>query len=208
VYKKLENAILSGHIRPGERIITEEIAKRLGVSKIPVREALRGLEAGGLISTKPNWGSTVSELSKENLEEILELRITLECMSAKKAAQARDTDLLNRLNFYHQQFAAERAGNIVDKLLQSNKKFHHTLYQAAGMPILLNLIEQLWDKVSPYYYILFRQSVKPNPVIGIRYHQEIITAVKNSDPEAVSHWIEADLTDSTRFVLSIFDETE
>jgi len=70
VYKKLETAILSGHIRPGERLITEEIAKRLGVSKIPVREALRGLEAGGLISTKPNCGSTVSELSKANLEEI------------------------------------------------------------------------------------------------------------------------------------------
>jgi len=67
VYKKLETAILSGHIHPGDRIITEEVAQRLGVSKIPVREALRGLEAGGLISTKPNCGSTVTELSKENL---------------------------------------------------------------------------------------------------------------------------------------------
>jgi len=85
VYKKLENAILSGHIRPGERIITEEVAQRLGVSKIPVREALRGLEAGGLISTKPNCGSTVTELSKENLEEILEIRINLECIAARKA---------------------------------------------------------------------------------------------------------------------------
>jgi len=208
VYKKLETAILSGHIRPGERLITEEIAKRLGVSKIPVREALRGLEAGGLISTRPNCGSTVSELSKANLEEILTLRINLECMAARKAAQTRDADLLDRLNTYHQQFASARASNVADKLLQSNKKFHHTLYQAAGMPILLNLIEQLWDRVSPYYYILFRQSVKPNPVIGIHYHQEIVNAVKNNDPDAVSRWIEADLTDSTRFVLSIFDDKE
>jgi DNA-binding GntR family transcriptional regulator len=208
VYKKLETAILSGHIRPGDRLITDEIAKRLGVSKIPVREALRGLEAGGLISTKPNYGSTVSELSKENLEEILKLRINLECMTARKAAQTKDADLLDRLNSYHQQFASARASNLADKLLQSNKKFHHTLYQAAGMPILLNLIEQLWDRVSPYYYILFRQSVKPNPVIGIHYHQEIVNAVKNKDPDAVSRWIEADLTDSTRFVLSIFDEAE
>ncbi|MEJ2168180.1 MAG: FCD domain-containing protein [Desulfobacterales bacterium] len=208
VYKKLETAILSGHIRPGERIITEEIAKKLGVSKIPVREALRGLEAGGLISTKPNCGATVSELSKANLEEILALRINLECMAARKAAQSKDADLLDRLNFYHQQFATARASNIADRLLQSNKKFHHTLYQAAGMPILLNLIEQLWDRVSPYYYILFRQSVKPNPVIGIHYHREIVNAVKNRDPDAVSRWIEADLTDSTRFVLSIFDDKE
>lgn len=208
VYKKLETAILAGHIRPGERIIVEEVAQRLGVSKIPVREALRGLEAGGLISTKPNCGSTVTELSKENLEEILEIRINLECIAARKATQSGDADLLDRLNMYHQQFAKARASNIADRLLQSNKKFHYTLYQAANMPILLNMIEQLWYRVSPYYYILFRQTAKPNPVIGIRYHQEIINAVKNKDPDGVAKWIEADLTDSTRFVLSIFDATE
>lgn len=206
VYKELETAILSGHIRPGERIITEEIAQRLAVSKIPVREALRRLEAGGLISTKPNCGSTVTELSKENLKEILQIRINLECMAAQKAATSKDADLVDRLNTHHLHYSSARASNIADRLLQSNKKFHHTLYQAAQMPILLNMIEQLWDKVSPYYYILFRQSTKPNPVIGIRYHQKIITAVKRKDPEGVSKWIEADLTDSTRFVLSIFDE--
>jgi DNA-binding GntR family transcriptional regulator len=206
VYKELEAAILSGHIRPGERIITEEIAQRLAVSKIPVREALRRLEAGGLISTRPNCGSTVTELSKENLKEILQIRINLECMAAQKAASSENADLLDRLNTHHRQYSTARASNIADRLLQSNKEFHHTLYRAANMPILLNMIEQLWDKVSPYYYILFRQSAKPNPVIGIRYHQEIINAVKRKDPDEVSKWIEADLTDSTQFVLSIFDE--
>jgi DNA-binding GntR family transcriptional regulator len=106
VYKELETAILSGHIRPGERIITEDIAQRLAVSKIPVREALRRLEAGGLISIKPNWGSTVSELSKESLKEILQIRINLECMAAQKAAQTKNADLLNRLNIHHQQYSA------------------------------------------------------------------------------------------------------
>lgn len=206
VYKELETAILSGHIRPGERIITEEIAQRMAVSKIPVREALRRLEAGGLISTKPNCGSTVTELSKENLEEILAIRINLECIAARKATISKVAHLVDRLNVYHKQFSTARADNFADELLQSNKKFHHTLYQAANMPILLNMIEQLWDKVSPYYYILFRQSVKPNPVIGIRYHQEIINAVNRQDPDGVAKWIEADLTDSTCFVLSIFDE--
>ena len=206
VYKELETAILSGHIRPGERILTEEIAQRLAVSKIPVREALRRLEAGGLISTKPNYSSTVTELSKENLEEILEIRINLECIAARKATNSKDAHLMDRLNVYHKQYSTARASNVADELLQSNKEFHHTLYQAANMPILLNMIEQLWYKVSPYYYILFRQSAKPNPVIGIRYHQEIINAVKRKDPDGVSKWIEADLTDSTRFVLSIFDE--
>ncbi|MCP4631243.1 MAG: GntR family transcriptional regulator [bacterium] len=159
------------------------------MSKIPVREALRRLEAGGLISTRPNCGSTVTELSKENLKEILQIRINLECMAAQKAAKSEDADLVDRLNIHHQQYSTARASNIADRLLQINKKFHHTLYQAANMPILLNMIEQLWDKVSPYYYILFRQSTKPNPVIGIRYHRKIINAVKRKDQNGVSKWI-------------------
>ena len=141
VYKALESAILSGYIRPGERIVTKEIAQRLAVSKIPVREALRRLEAGGLISTKPNCGSTVAELSKENLKEILQIRINLECMAAQRAATSDGSDLVDRLNTYHQEYSVARASNIADRLLQSNKKFHHTLYQAAQMPILLNMIE-------------------------------------------------------------------
>ena len=76
------------------------------------------------------------------------------------------------------------------------------------MPILLEMIEKLWDRVSPYYYILFRQSVKPGPVVGVSYHQEMIKAVKNQDPEEVAKWVEADLTDSTRFVLSLFEESD
>jgi DNA-binding GntR family transcriptional regulator len=92
-----------------------------------------------------------SELSKENLEDILKLRINLECMAARKAVQSKNADLLDRLNIYHKQFLT----------------------------------------ASVY-----------------SYHQEIINAARNNDPEAVSHWIEADLTDSTRFILSIFDASE
>jgi DNA-binding GntR family transcriptional regulator len=208
VYKELEAAILSGHIRPGERIVSEEVAKKLGVSQIPVREALRRLEAAGLISTRPNRRSTVSELSKDNLEEILQIRIHLESLAARKAAKKGDQKILKQLIQLHKKYTTARVGNIVDDLLQSNKEFHHTLYKAADMPILLNMIEQLWDRVSPYYYILFRQSVKPNPVIGIKYHQEIICAVEQQNLEAVSKWITADLTDSTHFVLSLFETTD
>ena len=205
VYRELETAILSGRIFPGERIISEEVAQRLGVSQIPVREALRRLEAVGLITSRPNHGSTVTELSRENLEEILEIRIHLECLAGGKASLGRDGMLIDRLTRLHRQYAEARSSNNADLLLQINKKFHHTLYRGAGMPILLNMIEQLWDRVSPYYFILFRQSVKPNPVIGIKYHMEIINAVKRKDPKGVSKWIEADLTDSTCFVLKLFE---
>jgi DNA-binding GntR family transcriptional regulator len=208
VYKELETAILSGHIHPGTRIVSEEIAKKLDVSVIPIREALRRLEAVGLVANRPNYGVTVAELSKENLEEILEIRIHLEGLAASKAAKVGDEKLVQRLTDLHQQYAQARATNKTEDLLDHNKRFHHTLYEAAGMPILLGMIEKLWDRVSPYYYILFRQSVKPNPVIGISYHQEMINAVKRHQPETVAKWVEADLTDTTHFVLSLFNQSQ
>lgn len=205
VYRELEKVILSGRIRPGERIISEDIAKRLQVSKIPVREALGRLEARGFISTKPNWGYIVNELSKENLEEILKLRINLECLAAEEALSIRDPDIIAKLEFNHDRFAVARSDNHSDQLLSTNKEFHFTLYQASKMPILLGLIDQLWDRVSPYYHILFRQSVKPNPVAGIHCHREILNAFKKGDNTGVIHWLKTDLIDSTNFVLNLFE---
>ena len=205
VYKELEKTILSGRIRPGERIVSDDIAKQLNVSKIPVREALGRLEARRFISTKPNWGYIVNELSRENLEEILKLRINLECLAAEKAIINRNPDVTAKLEHYHDRFAVARSNNDSDQLLSTNKEFHFTLYQTSKMPILLGLIDQLWDRVSPYYHILFRQSVKPNPVAGIHCHRKILNAFKKGDSAGVINWLKTDLFDSTNFVLNLFE---
>ncbi len=205
VFKKLEKAILSGQIHPGERIIVEEIAQKLNVSKIPVREALGRLEARGFVYLKPNWGYTVIELSRENLEEILELRINLECLAARKGIPFCIDKDHEKLRFFQDQYIVARKVGDADKLLAMNKEFHFAIYRKAKMPFLQTLIDQLWDRVTPYQHILFKQSMKPNPFVGVQYHEEILLAVKTANINDAVKWLQEDLENSTRFIIDLFD---
>jgi len=205
VYKELEKAILSGKIPPGQRLVTEVIARMMDVSRIPVREAMGRLEARGIITTRPKWGRVVNELSRENLKEILELRLLLEPKAAAKAALQANDDFLTRLEQAHTVFARARTGSDTSQLLQTNREFHFLIYKQANSPMLLEIIGQLWDKVSPYYHIMFHQSLLPPPLIGIDYHDHILDSMMHRDVEEVQRWLTADLTDSTKFILKLFD---
>lgn len=205
VYKELEEAILSGKIPPGQKLIAEEISRMMDVSRIPVREAMGRLEARGLITTRPKWGSTVNELSRENLKEVSEIRISLEPQAAEKAAGRVDEAFLTRLEKAHAAFARARKGTASDLLLKTNRQFHFLIYKQANSPILLDIINQLWDRVSPYYHIMFRQALDRSPNIGVSYHEHIFESLKQKDKKAVQHWLRADLTDSMKYILNLFD---
>ena len=153
VYNALVDAILSGRIAPGERITLESIAKQLNVSIMPVREAVRRLQARDFVSVERNRRITVRELSPESLREILEIRLLLESVAAKRAAAQRDEETLRHLEEYSREF---KDATDEDTFLQANRRFHFTLYQAANMPILLGVINSLWEQVSPYLHILLR----------------------------------------------------
>lgn len=205
VFQELEKAIISGKIPPGQKLITEEIARQMGVSRIPVREAMGRLEARGFIRTRPKWGSIVNELSRENLKEILDLRLMLECEAVAKAAPLVGEATIKQLEAAHNQFANARVENDADRLLGANREFHFLAYQDSNAPVLLNLIKQLWDRVSPYYHIMFRQSLAPHPTVGVDYHDHIVAAMRGRDAKAARHWLKADLIRSAEFVLELFD---
>lgn len=205
VFRELEKAIISGQIPPGQKLVTETIARQMGVSRIPVREALGRLEARGFITTRPKWGSVVNELSRENLKEILELRLLLECEAVARAARSIHDATLSRLRHANADFARIRAMDDADQLLQANRDFHLLAYKDSNAPILLELINQLWDRVSPYYNIMFRQSLTSHPKAGVDFHEQLIQALSNRDEEEAKYWIKADLIRSAEFVLKLFD---
>lgn len=207
VFQELENAILSGKIRPGQKIVTEKIARMMNVSRIPVREAMGRLEAKGLISIKPKWGSMVNELSREKLIEISEMRLLLEPKAAAKATKRVDNRFLALLTEAQSAFADARRTANTTELLNTNRKFHFLIYRQADSPILLDVITQMWDKVSPYYHIMFNQSLLKSPTIGLHYHEHIVQSIKEKNEKEVRRWLKADLTDSTNFILQLFDST-
>jgi len=202
-YKELENAIITARIKPGERLVTETLAKQMGISRIPIREAIGRLEARNLVIVHPQKGTTVYGLSEKKLQEILEIRLMLELDAARKAALIAGKDCVKTLVRLNNQYIIAQGAHDADKTLSINREFHFTIYKGANMPILLSMIQSLWDQVSPYYHLMFRQTIFHDPETGRGHHQKIIEALAANDPENVSKWLKIDLVESTKFLLGV-----
>ena len=202
VFEELFQAIVTGYLLPGERVTIRSLAEKMDVSVMPVREALRRLEAMGCI-TSENRKFTVNELSVENLNEIYELRIMLECRTAVKACHTRTEADLERLEKIHEKFMLAVDG---DPFLELNKNFHFGIYQATQNPITMHIISYLWDRVSPYLYILSKNIENMMSENIIVNHIGMITALRERDGEAIRKWIAKDLTDSAELIVRVIQE--
>lgn len=210
VLKELERAIASGRIPPGHRLTIEEVARQVGVSRIPVREAFVRLEERGLITTVPKKGSIVNELSVEQFEEILELRLINESIAARKAAKNRTEETIKDLERIHERYLEAIRSNKVSFYLQANKEFHHTIYRAANMPILMSFIEHLWDRIAPYLQLLMSQKDVYDPMEDIEFHRGMLAGITKGDPDELAYWLQADLKEAAKLIgewFSVFKES-
>jgi DNA-binding GntR family transcriptional regulator len=203
VYNALVDAILSGRIAPGERITLDGIARQLNVSIMPVREAVRRLQARDFVSVEPNRRITVRGLSPERLREILEIRLLLESVAAERAAKSRTEEVLRQLEECARDFTEAPDE---DSFLQANRRFHFALYQAANMPILLELINSLWEQVSPYLHILLRTAMDVNRSEFISIHNGMLEGTRRRDSKEVLKWLRKDLTDAAERVLRVLEK--
>ncbi len=204
VYRELFQAIISGRIPPGEKLVTEKIANRMKVSPMPVREALYRLQAAGFILTRRKKGSIVNELSPENLKEITEIRLALEPMAARKAAVNPAKKTLKRLENLHEAYIAARTNRNIENFLSINREFHHTIYREADMPILLPIIDGLWGRISPYLHILMREQDYSDSKWAIDTHQGMLNAMRAGEPEKVVECVKADLTKAAQALMNMF----
>lgn len=147
IVDRLRNAILRGDFMPGQKLDQDEIAQMLHVSRIPIREALRTLAAEGLVEVVPHRGATVAELSTTELEEILWLRGVLEGMAARLAVPKLDAERIVTLEAILKEL---NQTTDLDRWIELNHRFHHTIYLAANRPRLYSLIENLRNTVTPY----------------------------------------------------------
>jgi DNA-binding GntR family transcriptional regulator len=141
----IRDAILSGRLVPGQRVVTDELAKQLGVSRMPVREALHRLEVAGLVSMVPHRGAVVSELSESECVELYRIRAVLDGLAARLAVPnltAADHSRLKTLLADMQ--AGVRARN-VRRVLRVNREFHAVIWKAARAPRLRELLENFYD---------------------------------------------------------------
>jgi DNA-binding GntR family transcriptional regulator len=145
-------AILRGHFRPGQMMPQEEFAKQFGVSRAPVRDALRQLEAEGLIVMHPHRGAEVAKLSAEDVEEVFLIRESLETTALR----------LSVPNMTEEDFSrADAVLNRIDldpntaHMAELNWEFHESLYRASRMPKLLGIVRNLNNNALPYHHLGF-----------------------------------------------------
>lgn len=175
----IRSSILRGHFRPGDKLDQQEIADELAVSKIPVREALRTLDAEGLITMRPNKGAVVTELTMEELSELFFIRILLEGAAAERAANSLDKKRIAKMESIIDEAVTT---DELNQLLRLNNDFHMTLYRAAPQPVMNDLIQRLRNKVAPYNRI-YMDLAAGSKAAAWDDHRRIFEACRSQDPK-------------------------
>ncbi|QBD82525.1 GntR family transcriptional regulator [Ktedonosporobacter rubrisoli] len=182
----LREAILSGALKGGQSLRQDEIAAKFGLSRIPVREALRQLEGEGLVTFYPHRGAVVSELSLEELQEICEIRVALETLAIRLAIPRLNEEVLQRAEEILDSLDAE--GDVLRHWSEVNWRFHSTLYTVAQRPRLLSMIKLLHTQIDRYLRI--HVSLLNYRTKGEQEHRQILEACRQRDAERATSLLE------------------
>lgn len=175
----LRSHILRGHYPDGEALRQDALAQQLGVSRIPIREALRQLEAEGLVSFVPHRGAVVASLSLEEIVEVFELRAEVETGLLRRAIpRLRNEHIEQAAEILHQYERALRSGDVAF-WGELNWKFHSTLYAPADRPVTLGLMQRLHDHADRYVRV--QLAVTHWQSRAIREHRAIAAAARRRD---------------------------
>lgn len=182
VYEYLKTAILSGHLNPGERLTEEYLAETLGVSRTPVREALHKLESEGLIKIRKKRGYIVSRDSKEEVEELFELRSILEGYALRVISESVSEETLHRLEEFIQNAEEALRRKKIEDIFKWNTRFHDTLHELVANKTRLHRLIVNMRK----YVLRHRKDTLRYPDGGRRSvegHQKIVMALQLKDPD-------------------------
>jgi len=145
---QLRSEILAGLIPPGTRLFQDVEAARLDVSRTPLREAFRQLEGERLIQITPNRGAVVTRLTPQEVTEIFRIRGQLEPLAAAQAARLSTPEEVRAIGSLLEELEEARTERRIRQLLKLNKSFHFHIYEASGMPRLVNIISSLWGPIE------------------------------------------------------------
>jgi len=196
VYQQLKQALMSGRIAPGSTMTIRSLAKSFGISPMPVREALRRLVAERALLMLPTRSVTLPLMTAEQFDEICRIRVAVEGIVTEKAASVITYEELRRMQQAHTEMSRLKPQQTATYLAK-NQELHFTLYQAARMPVALQVIEMLWVQAGPLLNLALSE-------IGFRTgqdrHRELLNALEKRNVRAARAAMEADITDAARVI--------
>jgi len=179
VLKSLRKMLASGRLKPGQQIIQDALATRLDVSRVPVREALRILQAEGRVIHDPHRGYFVAELDTSDLEEIYALRAILEDAALRAGVPKATAKEIASIKQYHDEsLVASNKGDVI-AMATFNRKFHLAIFRLCGQERLISMIENLWDSLDAYRVLFLGD--EDNRTSTNEEHGKMLLALKQKD---------------------------
>ncbi len=196
-YRHLLGEIRSGHLTGGTHIAAETVAQALGLSRMPVREALRQLASEGFVTLRSNRGALVTPLGAAEISELYEMRAVLEGLAMRTVAERIDGPGLSEAEIALERLS--RARHDVDWFVQAHDQFHDSLTRYCQRPRLVSEIERIRSTTEPYLRITLRMS--PTAISNtVREHTDVLEAVRSGDPDRAEaamrqHILDSDIAD-------------
>ena len=206
VFQTLREAILKGDLRPGERLMELQLAAKLGVSRTPIREAIRMLEQEGLAVTIPRKGAEVARMTEKDMEDVLQIREALDDLAVQVACDKITQEQLERLMATMKNFELAVLAGDLSKIVAYDVEFHDVIYEATDNPKLVILLSNLREQIYRYRVEYLKE--KENYPMLIVEHEEIVQALKQKNKERVADAMRNHIRNQAEVVKNIIREQE
>lgn len=179
VFLTLRQAILKGELEPGERLMEMQLAEQLGVSRTPIREAIRKLEEEGLVTMIPRRGAIVAKITEKDLKDVLEVRSSLERLAATLACERMTEEDIAALVKANEEFEASLDGGDITVQAQCDEAFHDVIYKATDNLRLIQMLNNLREQMYRYRLEYLKYDLAHDQLLD--EHAQIISALSGRD---------------------------
>ena len=184
VFNTLRQAILRGELKPGERLMEIQLANKLGVSRTPIREAIRKLELEGLVLMIPRKGAEVAEITEKSLKDVLEIRRALEDLAVRLACEKITKEELKELKKAGDEFKRVLKSQDITEVAEADVKFHDVIYMATDNPKLIQLLNNFREQMYRFR-VEYLKKAEVRPQL-LEEHDEIIKYITEGNKEEAS----------------------
>ncbi len=184
VFNTLRQAILTGELKPGERLMEIHLANKLGVSRTPIREAIRKLELEGLVTMIPRRGAEVAQITEKSMNDVLEVRRALDALCVELACERITPEDTERLKLACEAFETAVKTRDIKQIARADVELHDIIVQATGNQRLIQLINNLSEQMYRYRFEYIKDISQHQRLID--EHRMIYEAIVKNDKEAAS----------------------
>lgn len=200
VFKTLREAIITGDLQPGERLMEIKLANELGVSRTPVREAIRKLELEGLVIMTARKGAEVAPINEKDLREVLEIRSSLESLACELACKNVTDPDIRKLGLINDEINRAVEAEDIETITKKDVEFHETIYLITDNNRLIQMLHQLKEHIYRYRFEYIKDMKNKKTIV--EEHNRIIDAIAAKDAKRASLEIELHIDNQEKYIMN------